>query len=207
MSTGRVRPHNLPTSSSTQVLATLPPEVRCQKGLARTFQKSNLFADLSVFENVRLALQSRRGNSFDFFTPVRSLAGQRAFAEEVLDSVRLLHRRSSQVSNLSYGERRQLEIALALATEPDVILLDEPTSGMSPAETGEMINLVAGLPEKIAVILVEHDMHVVHSLAHVVTVLHQGSVLVTGSAEAVSRNAQVREVYLGTGLTSDGPDA
>ena len=183
------------------------PYERCQMGLARTFQKNSLFENLTVFENVRLAVQSRRGHSLNFAVPVSSLSGLRLAAERMLDAVRLHDRRNELVSSLSYGEQRQLEIALALATEPDVILLDEPTSGMSRAETGEMITLVAGLPRHIAIVLVEHDMHVVHSLADVVTVLHHGSLLVSGSPQDVSQNEEVRKVYLGTGLTSESVHA
>ena len=176
----------------------LPPYGRSRRGLGRTFQKNNLFDRLSVLENVRLAVQVERGNPLSCWSPVTSHRNELQRAEELLVAVGLAERLSLRVSHLSYGEQRQLEVALALATRPTVILMDEPTSGMSSAETDAMTRLVGGLGTDLSIILVEHDMDVVYALARTVTVLHYGSVLVTGTPREVSQDPRVREVYLGS---------
>ncbi len=175
------------------------PEVRCQLGIGRTFQKNNLFRALSVRENVRIALQAKRGGWFEC---LRSTASDRALlaeVDEVLAQVRLTERLDRPVASLSYGEQRQLEIALALASKPAVLLLDEPTSGMSPAETDGMMDLVRSLPRNLGILMIEHDMNVVFSLAHTITVLYYGEVLASGAPAAIRDNPQVRSVYLGLG--------
>ena len=166
-------------------------------GVARTFQRNNLFQNLSVTENVRLAVQARRGRALDFFTPVRRLHDLLARAEELMGRVHLGSDGTRLARNLSYGEQRQLEIGIALAGEPDLLLLDEPTSGMSPAETARMIELIASLPRTLAILMIEHDMKVVFSVADRITVLYYGEVLATGTPAEIQANARVREVYLG----------
>jgi branched-chain amino acid transport system ATP-binding protein len=166
-------------------------------GVARTFQRNNLFQNLSVIENVRLAVQARRGRALDFFTPVRRLHELLARAEELMGRVHLGSDGTRLARNLSYGEQRQLEIGIALAGEPDLLLLDEPTSGMSPAETARMIELIASLPRTLAILMIEHDMKVVFSVADRITVLYYGEVLATGTPAEIQANARVREVYLG----------
>jgi branched-chain amino acid transport system ATP-binding protein len=166
-------------------------------GVARTFQRNNLFQNLSVIENLRLAVQARRGNPLDAFTPVRRLRDLIGRAEELMRRVHLGGDGARLARNLSYGEQRQLEIGIALAGEPDLLLLDEPTSGMSPAETGRMIELIASLPRSLAILMIEHDMKVVFSLADRITVLYYGEVLATGTPAQIQANRRVREVYLG----------
>jgi branched-chain amino acid transport system ATP-binding protein len=166
-------------------------------GVARTFQRNNLFQNLSVIENLRLAVQARRGNPLDAFTPVRRLRDLIGRAEELMRRVHLGGEGARLARNLSYGEQRQLEIGIALAGEPDLLLLDEPTSGMSPAETGRMIELIASLPRSLAILMIEHDMKVVFSLADRITVLYYGEVLATGTPAQIQANRRVREVYLG----------
>ena len=173
------------------------PNRLCRAGVARTFQRNNLFQNLSVLENLRLAVQARRGHGLNFFTPVPRLVDAIARAEEVLRRVRLDRDSSRIVRNLSYGEQRQLEVGLALAGEPELLLLDEPTSGMSPAETNSMIELIASLPRKISILMIEHDMKVVFSLADRISVLYYGDILATGSSAEIQANERVREVYLG----------
>jgi len=173
------------------------PDEIGQRGIGRTFQKNNLFRQLTMRENVRLALQAKRGNWYSFLRPA---SADRALLDEVdaiLSQVRLNDGRDRLVANLSYGEQRQLEVALALASQPKLLLLDEPTSGMSPAETERMIDLVRSLPAELGVLLIEHDMKVVFSLAHTITVLYYGEVLATGKPDAIRDNPRVREVYLG----------
>ena len=174
-----------------------PPDRVSRMGVARTFQRNNLFQNLSVLENLRLAVQARRGNSLNFFTPVGRLRGLIERAEELMRQVHLVRDGSSLARSLSYGEQRQLEIGVALAGEPELLLLDEPTSGMSPAETARMIDLIAGLPRALSILMIEHDMKVVFSLADHITVLYYGEVLASGAPADIQANARVREVYLG----------
>lgn len=166
-------------------------------GVARTFQRNNLFQNLSVMENLRLAVQARRGKSLNFFTPVPRLRALAERAEELMRRVHLHQDGSILARNLSYGEQRQLEVGIALAGDPDLLLLDEPTSGMSPAETARMIDLVGGLPRELSILMIEHDMSVVFSLADRITVLYYGEVLATGTPAEIQANDRVREVYLG----------
>ena len=166
-------------------------------GIARTFQRNNLFQNLSVTENIRLALQIRHGKPLDFFTPV---AGSRALSERAAALMARVHLASNGARlarELSYGEQRQLEIAVALAGEPALLLLDEPTSGMSPSETARIIDLIAALPRGLSILMIEHDMKVVFSVADRITVLYYGKVLATGTPAEIQANNRVREVYLG----------
>ena len=166
-------------------------------GVARTFQRNNLFQNLSVLENLRLAVQARRGHPLDPFTPVDRLDDLTERAGELMRRVHLADDGTRLARNLSYGEQRQLEIGIALAGEPDLLLLDEPTSGMSPAETTRMIELIASLPRTLAILMIEHDMKVVFSVADRITVLYYGEVLASGTPADIQANARVREVYLG----------
>jgi len=174
-----------------------PPHRISSLGVARTFQRNNLFQNLSVIENLRLAVEARRGRPLDFFTPVTQASGLIGRAEELMRRVHLAGSGVRLARSLSYGEQRQLEIGVALAGEPDLLLLDEPTSGMSPAETQRMIDLIAGLPRDLSILMIEHDMKVVFSLADRITVLYYGEVLASGAPVEIQNNARVREVYLG----------
>jgi branched-chain amino acid transport system ATP-binding protein len=174
-----------------------PPNRVSRLGVARTFQRNNLFQNLSVIENLRLAVEARRGRPLDFLTPVARGGGLIGRAEELMQRVHLTGGGARLARNLSYGEQRQLEIGVALAGEPDLLQLDEPTSGMSPTETQRMIDLIAGLPRALSILMIEHDMKVVFSLADRITVLYYGEVLATGPPAEIQANARVREVYLG----------
>lgn len=173
------------------------PEEICQMGVGRTFQKNTLFPTLSVAENVRLAVQAKQGSWYQAFRSTSTMTSHWERTYQLLDQVQLGENAERRVSNLSYGEQRQLEVAIALAAEPELLLLDEPTSGMSPAETDRMIELVHSLPRTLAVLMIEHDMKVVFSLADTVTVLYYGEILASGPPEAIQGNDKVREVYLG----------
>jgi branched-chain amino acid transport system ATP-binding protein len=173
------------------------PDRISRMGVARTFQRNNLFQNLSVIENLRLALEVRFGKPLDFFRPADQNQPLMARAKDLMAQVHLGTDGSRTVRNLSYGEQRQLEIGIALAGDPKVLLLDEPTSGMSPAETARMIELIANLPRTLAILMIEHDMKVVFTLADRVTVLYYGKILATGTPEEIQANARVREVYLG----------
>lgn len=165
-------------------------------GLTRTFQRNQLFLGLTVWENVALACAahcSTHGLSIG-----RKQAD--AVAAEIVDllgRVQLSLQAGVAVRNLAYGEQRQLELALALAGKPKILLLDEPTAGMSPVETEAMLALMAGLPRDITLLIVEHDMDVVFSLADTITVLHLGEVLALGTPSEIQNNEKVREVYMG----------
>jgi branched-chain amino acid transport system ATP-binding protein len=173
------------------------PDRISRMGVARTFQRNNLFQNLSVIENLRLALEVRFGKPLDFFRPANRNQNLMARAQQLMAQVHLATDSTRLVRNLSYGEQRQLEIGMALACDPKILLLDEPTSGMSPSETARMIDLIASLPRTLAILMIEHDMKVVFSVADRVTVLYYGKILATGSPDEIQANARVREVYLG----------
>lgn len=195
--TGQLRP----TSGNiffkeTNITARAPEDI-CQMGVGRTFQKNTLFPTLSVAENVRLAVQAKQGGWYEAFRSTTNVGAPWERTHELLEQVQLSENADRPVSNLSYGEQRQLEVAIALAAEPELLLLDEPTSGMSPAETDRMIDLVRGLNPSLAILMIEHDMKVVFSLADTITVLYYGEVLASGTPSEIQGNEKVREVYLG----------
>ena len=171
---------------------------RARLGLARVYQRTELFAPLSSRENVALAIASRRGPYRVFGAPSRS---EHAEADTLLERVGLAGREGMTVRALSHGERRQLELAVALAQRPHVLLLDEPTAGMSPLETARITELVATLERSLTILIVEHDMDVVFRLADRVTVLHEGRVIADGTAEEVRGDVRVHDVYLGKAVT------
>ena len=174
-----------------------PPDVRARAGLVRSFQRNNLFPDLTLEQNLSIAcaLEQRVGHVF-----WRSFAGFRSVrraAEALAEQLSLERELDTPVRHLSYGTQRQLEIGLALARNPKVLLLDEPTSGMSPEETASMRKLIAALPDRLAVLLVEHDMDVLFDIAARVTVLDYGSVLMEGTPAEIRASETVRMRYLG----------
>jgi branched-chain amino acid transport system ATP-binding protein len=174
-----------------------PPNEMWALGLARTFQKNNLFFQLTTYENVRLAVQVHQGYAHRWFRSWQSLGSVNEHAREILERLELWGRRDEIVKNLSYGEQRQLEVAIALAAEPKLLLLDEPTAGMSPAETARTIEMLAALPKDLTVLIIEHDMDAVFSLADRIAVLNYGEMLADGTPEAVKADPKVQEVYLG----------
>ncbi len=175
----------------------LAPYAIARRGISRSFQRTNVFPRLSVGENLRLAAAVRFRGSFRLFAPPPSLAPVLAVVRDVADTVGLADRLDAHAGRLSYGEQRQLEIGVALATRPRLLLLDEPTAGMSPDETQRMIRLLGALPREVTLLIIEHDMDVVFSLADRVTVLHGGEVLTEGPPDAVRADPRVYEVYLG----------
>ena len=167
-------------------------------GIARSYQKVNIFPWFTVFENCRLAAQSRLGSSMRFFRPARKYEEINKAAERALSVTGLAGRAGSFAAALSHGEQRQLEIAMTLATSPRVLLLDEPLAGMGAEESLQLLALTQKLAVDHAILLVEHDMDAVFSVARVLTVMVNGRVLETGVPEAVRRNTAVQEAYLGT---------
>jgi branched-chain amino acid transport system ATP-binding protein len=175
----------------------LRPHEVAQRGVSRSFQRNNLFLSLSVGENLRLGVAARERANYNPFASPSHMRASLEKAREVAEVVTLAERFGDVVGSLSYGEQRQLELGVALATSPRLLLLDEPTAGMSPEETQRMTHMLQGLPPEITIMIIEHDMDVVLSIAQRVTVLHQGSVLLEGTFEEVSTDPRVHEVYLG----------
>ncbi|MDQ1669938.1 MAG: branched-chain amino acid transport system ATP-binding protein [Actinomycetota bacterium] len=170
---------------------------RCRLGLARTFQHSSVFLTASVLDNVTMAAQQAAGVSLRPFPLTRRFRAVTEAAFAQVQAVGLADRFAASAGSLSHGERRQLEVAMVLASRPDVVLFDEPTAGMSPAETHRFAELVAGLPPEITVLVIEHDLDVVFSLATAVTVLHLGRVLASGPPAVVQADPAVQSAYLG----------
>jgi branched-chain amino acid transport system ATP-binding protein len=170
---------------------------RARRGLARSFQIASLFLDLTALENVALAVQVHSGHSFRFWGAVERDARLQMPAQALLDRVGLAARADIPAGELSHGEHRQLEIALALASAPKVVLLDEPMAGMGPEESQRMIALLRQLKGGVGMLLVEHDMDAVFALADRISVLVYGKIIATGTPEAIRANAEVRQAYLG----------
>lgn len=173
-----------------------PQHAFARMGIAKSFQITNVFPQLSAHENVRVAVQMRRAR-FDLFTPRDSLKDLVDRADELLATVGLGGARNRPAADLAHGQQRGLEIALALACEPKLLLLDEPTAGMSPEETVNMMGLIVKLAGERTVILVEHKMKLVMGICQRVIVLHHGELLAEGSPDEVRANDEVRRVYLG----------
>lgn len=173
---------------------------RCANlGIGRTFQRNNLFLGMSVSENVGLAVQHQQQVASAWFRPLGSYERVHSKTEALLQQVGLLAEKNQKVSELAYGQQRAVEVALALALEPKILLLDEPTAGMSPAETAEIVALIKSLPRTLTMMIVEHDMDVIFNLADRITVLHYGQVIATGAPQTIREDALVREIYLGAG--------
>ena len=171
---------------------------RARLGFARSFQITSILGSFSVLDNVGLAVQAVTGSSFRFWSAVDAEAELATQAMEILHAVGLERLAARPAQDLSHGEHRQLELALALATRPRLMLLDEPMAGMGPDESERMLTLIAGLKGSHAILLVEHDMDAVFRLADRISVLVAGRIVATGSGEEIRANAEVRGAYLGT---------
>jgi branched-chain amino acid transport system ATP-binding protein len=178
-------------------ITALPLHKRVRRGLARSFQITSILPGFSVLENVALAVQARSGSSFRLFGNAAKERGLNERAMEFLDLVGLGSRPGTPAGLLSHGEKRQLELALALATEPSLLLLDEPLAGTGHEESARLVEILRGLKGRYAMLLIEHDMEAVFALADRVTVLVYGRVIATGTPEAVRADAEVRAAYLG----------
>jgi branched-chain amino acid transport system ATP-binding protein len=180
-------------------VAHLTPEKRSRLGIGRSYQKVNIFPGFSAFENCRLAAQSREPRPFNWLRDATEYDAITENARNALSAVGLAHRAEAFASILSHGEQRQLEIAMSLATDPKLLLLDEPLAGMGTEESLKMIELIGGLAATHAVLMVEHDMDAVFRLAQLLTVMVDGKVLASGAPEAIRANHEVQNAYLGTG--------
>ena len=175
----------------------LPSHRISRLGVGRSYQRTNVFMGFTVFENCRLAAQSRLPSSMRFLRPAARYEEVNAAAERALDLTDLKTQKGKAASALSHGERRQLELAMTLATAPSVLLLDEPLAGMGAEEAARMVELLRRLAPAHAMLLVEHDMDAVFALAAVLTVMVDGRVLASGAPAEIRANAQVQEAYLG----------
>jgi branched-chain amino acid transport system ATP-binding protein len=176
-----------------------PPHAICRLGLARSFQRTNIFPRLSVFENVQIAILSHERRAYGLWTPARGLGRDRTMG--ILEDVGLAPRAADPSGSLSYGDQKQLELGIVLALEPTLLLLDEPTAGMSPQETRTSVALVARIARerKLTVLFTEHDMDVVFSVAQRIRVLHQGRLIAEGAPAEIRSLAEVKRVYFGEG--------
>jgi branched-chain amino acid transport system ATP-binding protein len=178
-------------------VAGLPPNTISRKGIARSYQITNILPGATVLENVRIAAQSRH-HAWSLLSHHRAFGDLIDRARSVLESVALRDKEEELAANLSHGEQRNLEIGIALATEPQLLCLDEPTAGMSVSETHSTVDLVRRIAKNLTIVIVEHDMEVVMGLADTITVLHYGEVLAEGTPAEIQANARVQEVYLKT---------
>ena len=168
-----------------------------QAGLARSFQKNTLFDGLTVAESLRLAVQAHSPVRFNFMQPARKFGGLQQRAHEIARQMELESVFHRDVKTLSYGQKRQLEVGLALACSPKILLLDEPAAGTSPAERATLVRLLTTLPDDVTLLLVEHDMDVVFGVCSRITVLNYGRVVASGTPDEVRRDPEVRAAYLG----------
>jgi branched-chain amino acid transport system ATP-binding protein len=196
--TGALRPDTGEVMLGSELITHLPPHARVKRGLARTFQVSSLFLGLTPFESVALAICERRGESSDWARPLASRRETLREAEELLSSLRLDTDADLPSRHLPYGKQRILEIALALATRPRILILDEPAAGVPSGESHELFDTIARLPSDTTILLVEHDMSLVFRFARRITVLAAGKVVMEGPPDAVAADGQVRELYLGS---------
>ncbi|PKN67917.1 MAG: ABC transporter ATP-binding protein [Deltaproteobacteria bacterium HGW-Deltaproteobacteria-15] len=170
---------------------------RAALGIARTFQVTNLFQRLTLFENILLGVQAVKAARFCFYRRAKSFGAITHEVEGLLKEWSLWEKRNAVLKELSYGEQREIEVIMALASKPRLLLLDEPTAGLSPAETVQVTELIKRLPRDMTMILIEHDMDVAFAIAEKVSVLYFGSVLEEGTVEQIKGNPKVAEVYLG----------
>ncbi|MCW5745460.1 MAG: ABC transporter ATP-binding protein [Alphaproteobacteria bacterium] len=182
-----------------QDITDLPAAARVRLGLARSFQITSVLRDFTALDNVALAEQARQGHSFRFWRPARADPSLREPARAALREVGLADRADVVAALLSHGEQRQLEVAMALASDPRMLLLDEPMAGMGPEESARMVELLRGLRGRRTMLLVEHDMDAVFALADRITVLVYGRALATGTPAEIRANREVRVAYLGEG--------
>jgi branched-chain amino acid transport system ATP-binding protein len=178
-------------------ITALEPYRRARLGIARSFQITNIFAKLSVYENVRLAVQAVYDGKSSFFFPARAMRGVGAKTESVLEDIGLRDTSGIPAETLSHGDQRRLEIGLVLATEPRVLLLDEPLAGMSPTETQATVDLIGRVGDGRTIVLVEHDIDVVMRISTTITVMQTGQILAIGTPQQIRENEAVQRAYLG----------
>jgi branched-chain amino acid transport system ATP-binding protein len=175
----------------------LPTHVRAHRGIGRAFQITSVFREFSVLDNVALAMQARSGHSFRFWRRARRDEALRAPARAIIEQVGLGDRMNVLAANLAHGEKRALELALALAAAPRLLLLDEPMAGMGAEDSARIVQFLTSLKRKFTIVLIEHDMDAVFELADRITVMVYGRAIATGNGESIRNNDEVRRAYLG----------
>jgi branched-chain amino acid transport system ATP-binding protein len=185
-------------------MARVPPYARVRMGLARTYQVTNLYPTLTVLDNIRLGVLGTDTTRYALHSSVARLGRVNERGKELLEVIGLWERRDMEVRHLSYGHQRQVEIIMALASEPRVLLLDEPAAGLSVAETRPMIELIRSLDPALTLLIIEHDMDVAFEVATEITVLHNGQILAQGTRDEIKANSSVRDVYLGRAFSLEG---
>ena len=195
--TGHLRPDAGSVSFKNREITGIAPHDLCRLGMGRSFQRTNIFPRLTVFQNIQAAFLSHRGRGWNLLASVDRF--YRDETEALLVSVGLLGKAGEVAGFLSHGNQKQLELGITLALEPEILLLDEPTAGMSAQETRESIRLIERIARErgLTLLFTEHDMEVVFAIAQRITVLHQGEVIADGTPEEVRRHPEVRRVYLG----------
>ncbi len=197
MLTGEIPPTSGEVFFQGKNLTGLKPHQIARVGIGRSFQQNSLFKNLTVMENVRLAAHIHLGGHFNCLRDFRAFSQPIEQAEKILEEIEIHDLADRKVGELSHGAQRALEVALALAADPALILLDEPTSGTSPDETIRMIRLIRKLARQRTMIVIEHNMNLVWSISTTITVLHQGQVIATGTPTEIGEHAEVRKAYLG----------
>ena len=195
--TGHLEPDTGSVRFNEREITGIAPHDLCRLGMGRSFQRTNIFPRLTVLQNIQAAFLCHRGRGWNLLTPVERL--YREETQALLDSVGLLDKAGEVAGFLSHGNQKQLELGITLALEPEILLLDEPTAGMSAQETRESIRLIERIARErgLTLLFTEHDMEVVFAIAHRITVLHQGLVIADGTPDEVRRHPDVRRVYLG----------
>jgi branched-chain amino acid transport system ATP-binding protein len=195
--TGEIKPDSGQVQLGGQVITALPVYARSRLGLARSFQITSLFSDFTALDNVAFAVQANAGHSFRFWGRARGEDALRGPALTALESVGLGERAEMVVSDMSHGEHRLLELAIALSTQPRMLLLDEPMAGLGPEEATRMVAMLAKLRNSMTILLIEHDMEAVFALADRISVLVNGRVIASGSPAEIRADVAVRQAYLG----------
>lgn len=195
--TGYIRPDEGKVFFRGEDITHLPVHRMVSKGIGRSFQLLNVFSELSVFENIRMGVQAHLGYGFEFFTPLDRLQEVREKVPALIENVGLTGKETARAKDLSYGDNKILDVAVALTADPKAILLDEPTSGLATKETGRMIDLIRKLSGRLTILLVEHDMNVVFSVSERIIVMNQGRIIAEGKPDDIRKDAGVQEAYLG----------
>ena len=175
----------------------LPPYLICQKGLSRTFQLTFIFPEMTVYDSIWVGINSRAKAPWNPMIPAKRVRSISQKVEEICELMGLSGKMNESATNLSYGDQKILEIAMALSTDPAILLLDEPTQGVSPKETDAISEVIEKLSKRMTIVLIEHSMDVVLRLCHLITVLSEGRIIAEGSPEEVSKNEEVQRIYLG----------
>jgi len=196
--TGKHRVSNGQILFKDQDITNWPPHKVCRVGLARSFQVTNIFPNMTVYENIRNVIVSKKRMQFNMFASLGNIENVNAETRRVLETIGLETSSDTPAGELAYGHQRALEIGLALAMEPELILLDEPTAGMTTEETREAVKLIERITVGKTLIIIEHDMDVVFSISDRISVLYYGKILATGTAEEIRENQEVKKAYLGS---------